>query len=137
MTHENEPQVMGSLLANRQPKPGSVATSKPSKAFCEPAAFAKAMLTLTAAKRTAQFTTQELQVWHSILGTFRSETINRAVLYVIASEQRFPELSDLLQQCRRIEKRQAPYSPHDSGKPERPLTEPELVDIAQRIGLEV
>ena len=78
----------------------------------------------------------ELKAWHAVLGTFRSETINRAVLLVVASEQRFPELSDLLQQCRRIEKREAPYSPHGDGVV-RSLTEPEIKDIAARIGLEV
>ena len=79
----------------------------------------------------------ELKAWHAVLGTFRSETINRAVLLVVASEQRFPELSDLLQQCRRIEKREAPYSPHASAHDARSLTEPEIKDIAARIGLEV
>lgn len=72
-----------------------------------------------------------------MLGTFQPATINRAVLLVVASQERFPEVSDLWQQCRRIEKRQAPYSPHAPASDARSLTEPEIVEIAARIGLEV
>lgn len=71
-----------------------------------------------------------------MLGTFKPETINRAVLLVVADEQRFPEVSDLWQECRRIEKRQQPYNPH-GGDVHRSLTEPEIREIAGRIGLEV
>lgn len=96
----------------------------------------KSMAVLVALKRTAEFQPAELKAWHSVLGTFRPETINRAVLLVVASQQRFPEVSDLWQECRRIEKRQAPYNPH-GGDVSRSLTEPEIRDIAERIGLEV
>lgn len=95
------------------------------------------MAVLAALKRTAEFQPTELKAWHAVLGTFRPETINRAVLLVVASQDRFPEVSDLWQQCRRIEKRQAPYSPHAPASDARSLTEPEIVEIAARIGLEV
>lgn len=94
------------------------------------------MAVLAALKRTAEFQPTELKAWHAVLGTFKPETINRAVMLVVASQDRFPEVSDLWQQCRRIEKRQAPYNPH-GGDVNRSLTEPEIVEIAARIGLEV
>lgn len=94
------------------------------------------MTVLCALKRTANLQTAELRAWHAVLGTFKPETINRAVLLTVASQERFPEVSDLWQECRRIEKRQAPYNPH-GGDVSRSLTEPEIREIAERIGLDV
>lgn len=136
MTTDREPQQLGSLVS-RTSRPASVPITRPSQASCDPVAFAKAMLTLTALKRTANLTQPQLRAWHAVLGTFRPATINKAVLLVVASQDRFPEVSDLWQECRRIEKRQAPYSPHASASEARSLTEPEIREIAERIGLEV
>lgn len=142
MTTDREPQQLGKLVGRRVPRPASVATSKPSvvsqsRTACPLKDFLVAMGTLVALKRTADFTQTQLRAWHAVLGTFRPATINKAVLLVVASQDRFPEVSDLWQECRRIEKRQAPYSPHASASDARSLTEPEIREIAERIGLEV
>lgn len=106
-----------------------------------PADFAKAMAHLAAMKRTAQLTTVQLETWHGVLGGFRAEILNAAVLELVLTETRFPELGDLYQVCRRraIEcgDSRLPYSPHgdakDSGVPSRA----ELEAIAERLGLNV
>lgn len=98
--------------------------------------FAKAMLALTALKRTADFTEEQLAAWHAVLAGYRHTTINRAVLMVCAEQMRFPELSDLLQWCRKIEPREIPYAPNGTGEP-KPLYDEEMLSVAARIGLEV
>lgn len=129
-------EAIGQLIAQHQRRPASVATSKPLPVSCDEPSFAKAMLALTAMKRTADFTEPQLTAWHAVLSGFKPTTINRAVLMICASEQRFPELADLLQWCRKIEPREIPYAPHGDGNP-KPLYEPEIKAIAARIGLEV
>ena len=133
---EQAAQKLGALVAHHQRKPVSVATSKPSQVSCDAPNFAKAMLALTALKRTADFTEPQLTAWHAVLSGYKPTTINRAVLMICASEQRFPELADVLQWCRKIEPREIPYSPNGTGEP-KPLYEPELKSIAYRLGLEV
>lgn len=135
-----EPRRLGDHLpqafAKHPRKPASVEMSKPLQVFCDAPSFAKAMLALTALKRTADFTEPQLTAWHAVLSGFKPTTINRAVLMICASEQRFPELADVLQWCRKFEPRDVPYSPNGDGNV-KPLYEPELKAIAARIGLEV
>jgi hypothetical protein len=129
-------QQLGQLVGRRTPKPSRGEISKPSMVSCDELSFAKAMLALTALKRTADFTEPQLTAWHAVLSGYKPTTINRAVLMICASEQRFPELADVLQWCRKIEPREIPYSPNGTGEP-KPLYEQELKAIAARIGLEV
>lgn len=91
---------------------------------------------LTTAKRTAEFTAQQVQVWYQFLAGFRAQTIHRAVLTLCATETRFPEVADLVQLCRRIEPPEIPYGPAGTGEL-RPLYEPELQAIAGRFGLDI
>lgn len=99
--------------------------------------FARAMATLCALKRTAELSTTTLTAWHAVLQRFRPTTLNWAVLQLAASQTRFPELSDVLQECRRIEPPQRPYNPHGEAPKSERLTDAELREIAGRIGLEV
>lgn len=138
-----EPQQLGSLVERRQAKPANVPISRPSTNSLPATTreeFVRSMAVLCALKRTAEFQASELKAWHAVLGGFPATTVNRAVLKLVASETRFPEVADLWQECRRIEKKSGrlvePYNPN-GGTVERTLTEPELVEIAQRIGLEV
>jgi len=94
------------------------------------------MLALVALKRTAMFTAEQLEAWYAVLSGFRVQTINRSILTVCASQERFPELSDVFQSCRRFEPRERPYNPHGSGDV-KPLYEDELTEMAARLGLEV
>lgn len=94
------------------------------------------MLALIALKRTAALTDEQAEAWYAVLCGFRVQTINRAILTVCASQERFPELSDVFQQCRRIEPRPQPYNPNGDGKV-KPLYDDELCEIAARLGLEV
>lgn len=129
-------QRMGQIIARQQPKRASAGTSMQSVVFCDERNFAKAMLALTALKRTADFTEPQLTAWHAVLSGYKPETINRAVLMICASEQRFPELSDMLQWCRKIEPRSIPYAPNGDGNP-KPIYDDEMRTIAAKLGLEV
>lgn len=138
MTTDREPDSLGSIVGRLPAKRVSGTISQPSMPSLQTSReeFVGAMAVLCALKRTAEFQPTELKAWHAVLGTFKPATINRAVLLVVADQQRFPEVSDLWQQCRRIEKRQHPYNPH-GGDVSRSLTEAEIREIAERIGLEV
>jgi len=50
---------------------------------------------------------------------------------------RFPELCDVLQRCRAIEKRQAAYNPMGEPPPVDRLTAAEIVTIAEALGVEL
>lgn len=129
-------ELVGQLIESRRQKPVNAGISRLSRVSCDAPAFAKAMLALTALKRTADFTEEQLVTWHAVLAGYKPATINRAVLMICAEQTRFPELSDLLQWCRKIEPREIPYSPNGTGTA-KPLYEDELQLIAERIGLEV
>lgn len=97
--------------------------------------FAMAMVTLCNLKRTAVFTQAQLEGWYALLNGYRHQTINRAVIELCASQERFPEVSDLLQRCRRIEPPERPYCPN--GNPSDRLTRQEIEAFANRLQLEV
>lgn len=94
------------------------------------------MLALVALKRTAAFTREQAEAWYAALCGFKPQTINRAVLSVCMSQERFPEVSDVFQLCRKIQPREQPYNPNGDGKV-KPLYDDELCEIATRMGLEV
>ncbi|WP_077026079.1 hypothetical protein [Fuerstiella marisgermanici] len=54
-----------------------------------------------------------------------------------ASQERFPEVSDLLQRCRRIEPPNRPYSPHGTGQDGDKLTRQEVKAFAERLQLDI
>lgn len=79
--------------------------------------------------------------WHAALGSFTPEVINTAVLELAVTENRFPELGDLFQACRRLAIRagliEIPYSPHGSDKDAVNVTPAEIREIASRFSLKV
>lgn len=99
------------------------------------------MAHLCALKRTADLTGLQLTTWKGVLGRFRAEVINAAVVEMVLTETRFPEVGDLYQICRRIAIKNGdmvePYSSHGTGESTgRPTTE-EIKEVAKRLGLEV
>ena len=103
--------------------------------------FAKAMAHLCALKRTAALTDVQMTAWHGVLGIFRHQVINAAVLEMVMSEARFPELGDLYQICRREAIKRGdlkiPYSPHGGDQDTKKPTKSEIAAVASRLGLEV
>ena len=99
------------------------------------------MAHLCAMKRTAQLTKTELTAWHAVLGLFRVEILNTAVIATVLSESRFPELGDLYQLCRKEALRRGdiklPYSPHGGEKDITTPTAAEVGAVADRLGLKV
>lgn len=108
---------------------------------CPPEAFARAMAHLTALKRTADLTKVQLSAWQGVLGHFRAEIVNAAVLEMVLTETRFPEVGDLYQICRRLAIKRGdivePYSPHGTGETSGRPTAGEIKAVAERLGLEV
>jgi len=56
---------------------------------------------LCALKRTADFTKQQALSWSAGLESFPAWVINRAVITLATSQERFPEFGDVYQLCRR------------------------------------
>ena len=81
------------------------------------------------------FTQDQIEGWYALLSGYKPTTINRAVIEICASEQRFPEVADLLQRCRRIEPPERPYCPN--GAPADRLTREEIAAFAERLQLEI
>ena len=92
-------------------------------------------------KRTAELSKLQLTAWEGVLGGFRAEVINAAVIEMVLTETRFPELGDLYQICRRIAVKRGdiaePYSPHGTGETNGRPTAGEIKAVASRLGLEV
>lgn len=91
-------------------------------------------------KRTADLTDLQMTTWYGVLSGFSTRTLNRAMLELVLSESRFPELGDLYQTCRRVAHEtgelQRTYSPHAETDSKRP-TKAEIQAIAERLGLDV
>lgn len=108
---------------------------------CSRADFAKAMAHLCALKRTAGLTDLQTIAWHGVLGGFRAEIVNAAVLELVLIETRFPELGDLYQICRRraIEcgDIRLQYSPHGDAADSKVPSKADLAAIGERLGLKV
>lgn len=126
---DKRPSAMESRIA-RTP------TWQPSTVCCSLQDFVAAMKVLTILKRTTAFTTEQAAGWYAALAHFRHTTINRAVLQLSASQDRFPELSDLFQLCRKIEPPTVPYAPNGDGCL-KPIYSAEIEAIAARLRLEV
>lgn len=118
---------------------GQLAKPKPSK--CDVISFGKSMAHLCAMKRTAQLTDLQIEAWYGVLGAFSAPVVNMAVVEMVLTETRFPELGDLYQICRRLAVKRGeieqPYSPHGTGDSDtsRP-TMAEIKAVAQRLGLD-
>lgn len=84
---------------NLENKPGSNRALSRSSAssLVKQTDFAKVIACLCVLKRTADFT----DAWYNGLGTFPIWIINRAVLKLATSQDRFPEFGDVYQLCRR------------------------------------
>lgn len=122
------------LPAERSSDSGVI--SQPSPRSCTRAEFGQAIAVLTSAKRTSDFTQEQLRVWYAFLAGYRAATIRRAVETLVVTETRFPELSELFKLCRRIEPPDVPYGPNGTGDL-RPAYEVELQAIADRIGWDI
>lgn len=99
------------------------------------------MAHLCALKRTANFTKDQIHVWYGGLSAFPVWIINRAVISLAASQERFPEFGDVYQLCRREALRagvmkQPPYSPHGTGEGPT-VSADEITTIGQALGLKV
>lgn len=103
------------------------------------AEFAKAMAHLSALKRTTEFTDLQILAWYSGLSTFPAWIINRAVLRLGTSQERFTEFGDVYQLCRREAIRAGllaePYVP--AGNDSQHITQKELLAIGEAMGLAV
>jgi hypothetical protein len=108
---------------------------------CPRPEFAKSMAHLCALKRTATLTPVQMEAWHGVLGIFGAKVINSAVIEMVLSESRFPELGDLYQICRREALKRGelklPYSPHGGDSDVKRPTKAEIAAVASRLGLEV
>lgn len=148
---ETEPialsQAVGMALERRSQKlnsgkpTNSALSTNGSKSAVSDKDFAISIAHLCALKRTTHLTKTELNAWHAVLGIFSREILNYAVLEMVLTEVRFPEVGDLYQICRREAIRRGhlerSYSPQgadtDSKKPERA----EIAAVAQRLGMDV
>lgn len=92
-------------------------------------------------KRTAALDEIQTIAWHNALGGFSPEILNAAVLEIALTDNRFPEVGDLYQACRRRAIRaglvKIPYSPLGGDKESASVTEEEIRGIASRFGLKV
>jgi len=100
--------------------------------------FAKAIANLCALKRTTEFSTLQLEVWYGGLKSFPPWIVNRAIIELGVSSERFPEFGDLYQLCRRSAIMSGlitePYSPNSAEK--RPtITTDEINTIGSALGL--
>ena len=129
-------------VANRTSKAGSTAVSARSNASrpVTKTEFAKAMAHLCALKRTTDFSDAQIVTWFGGLAAFPAWVINRSILTMATSQERFPEFGDLYQLCRREAIQaglmQEPYSPHGTG--EKPtISRQEITSIGEALGLAV
>lgn len=93
------------------------------------------MANLSALKRTADMTTIELKAWYAVLAGFPSTVLNRAIIEVALTKERFPDVGDLYQICRRsLPKR---YCAHGDGEESSRLAPSEIAAVAERLGLQI
>ena len=114
---------------------GSGAISAPSQVLCSVEDFGRALAYLTALKRTVELTEPQIAAWHAVLGGFPAAVVNAAVIELSLTENRFPEVGDLYQICRR--KIPKPYAPNGDGADMKRPAMSEVRAIAERLGLPV
>jgi hypothetical protein len=99
--------------------------------------FQKAMSHLTALKRSADFTAEQILTWYGGLASFPAWIVNRAVIELATSTDRFPEFGDVYSLCRRqaIQKGliEQSYSPHS--QVDQKITSSEIETIGAALGL--
>jgi len=95
------------------------------------------MAHLCALKRTVAFTPEQTQTWYGGLSAFPDWIVNRAIITLATSTDRFPEFGDVYSLCRRqaIAKGliEQPYSPHS--QVDQTITSHELETIGAALGL--
>lgn len=92
-------------------------------------------------KRTTDFTDDQVSVWYGGLSAFPAWIINRAVIALATTQERFPEFGDVYQLCRREALKnglmaQPAYSPHGTGEGPA-VSADEITTIGQALGLKV
>ena len=105
-------------------------------------AFAKTIAHLSAAKLSTQLSEVQLSTWFGILSVFPNWIFNRAVLEIVTSDIRFPEVGDLYQRCREHAIKQGvmklpEYVGHGTGSEKPRLSRDELTAIGDALGLNV
>jgi hypothetical protein len=99
--------------------------------------FQKAMSHLCALKRTADFTAEQILTWYGGLSAFPDWIVNRAVIELATSTDRFPEFGDVYNLCRKqaIQRGliEQPYSPHS--QVDQKITSTEIETIGAALGL--
>lgn len=99
----------------------------------------KALAHLCALKRTTEFSEVQAVAWYGGLRAFPPWIINRAVLNIATSSERFPEFGDVYQLCRREASRNGLlkelYSPHGSSEKNEMITQQEITTIGDALGL--
>ena len=100
------------------------------------------MAHLCALKRTSDFTESQVIAWYGVLSMFPAWIINRSVLQLATSQERFPEFGDVYQLCRRAAIQhgliQESYSPHGGGDEKKPtISTYEITSIGEALGLAV
>jgi hypothetical protein len=91
----NEPPLENPPASNRTLAPSN---ASPQVTRAE---FAKALAHLAALKRTTEFTDLQILAWYNGLSAFPIWIINRSVLRLATSQERFTEFGDVYQLCRR------------------------------------
>lgn len=93
------------------------------------------MAYLTALKRTTDLSEPQVKAWYAVLAGFPQETLNRAIIEVALTKEKFPDVGDLYQICRRSLPK--PYSPHGDGSEADKLRPSEIAAVAERLGLKI
>lgn len=133
-------------LQSQPVRPDSRTPSQPSNSgslmeLPDMKAFAKTIAHLSAAKLTTDLTRPQIQTWFGVLSVWPNWILNRAVLEIVTSDIRFPEVGDLYQRCRAHAIKEGvfsvPYSPNGDGKEATRLTRSEVATIGSLLGLDV
>jgi hypothetical protein len=97
------------------------------------------MAHLSALKRTTEFTDLQILAWYNGLSAFPIWIINRAVLRLGTSQDRFTEFGDVYQLCRREAIRtgllKEPFA--RAGNDEKILPLDDIVSLGNAMGLQV
>ena len=93
------------------------------------------MTALAALKRTSELSDLQIEAWHAVLSGFKIETINAAIIELVLTEVRFPELGDLYTICRRSLPKS--YAPLGHGKENERPSKAEVRAVAERLGMKV
>ncbi len=77
----------------------------------------------------------QMKAWYAVLADFPATVLNRAIIEVALTKEKFPDVGDLYQICRKsLPKR---YSAHGDGKECEKLAPSEIAAVAERLGLKI